>query len=194
MAAVAVGIAVWAALAALSPERSAGEQAVVAAGDLPAGHRLTAQDVRVAPVDPASAPRSRTTEPGSVVGQTLGQPVEAGEVFTAARLRPARGLAALPAGRRALHVPVLDAGAVGLVRPGDRVDVIAISAGQTVGSDLLVLSVDPEAESGSGLASGGRAGAGGVVLAATEQDVARIVPASAGGVADGVQLAVKSDK
>ncbi len=80
------------------------------------------------------------------------------------------------------------------MRPGDRVDVIAVSAGQTVGSDLLVLSVDAPSEGGSGLTGSGGDGPAGVVLAATEQDVTRIVPASAGGVADGVQIAVKSDK
>ena len=194
LAAVAVALAVWVALQALSPEPPAREQAVVAAADLAAGHRLTPSDVTLAPIHPESTPRSRTSDPGTVVGQTLGQPVEAGEVLTAARLRPARGLAALPPGRRALHVPVVDAGAVGLVRPGDRVDVIAVSAGQTVGSDLLVLSVDAPSEGGSGLTGSGGDGPAGVVLAATEQDVTRIVPASAGGVADGGQIAVKSDK
>ncbi len=95
LAAVAVALAVWVALQALSPEPPAREQAVVAAADLAAGHRLTPSDVTLAPIHPESTPRSRTSDPGTVVGQTLGQPVEAGEVLTAARLRPARGLAAL---------------------------------------------------------------------------------------------------
>lgn len=194
LAAIAVAVAVWASLAALSPEQAPQESAVVAAGDLPAGHRLRLEDISLAPIDPAAAPRSRTSDTSVVVGQTLAHPVEAHEVVTTARLRPARGLATLPVGRRALHVPVVDAGAVSLVRPGDRVDVISISAGQTVGSDLLVLAVDPEPDGGSGLTDTGRSAAAGVVLAATEQDVSRIVPASAGGVADGVQLALRPDK
>lgn len=194
LAALALALAVWAGLGAVSPEPPAREQAVVAATDLAAGHQLSAQDVRLAPIHPGSTPRSRTSDPGALIGQTLGQPVEAGEILTAARLRPARGLAALPPGRRALHVPVVDPGAIALVRPGDRVDVVAVSAGQTVGSDLLVLSVDAATEGGSGLTGGSGGGPAGVVLAATEQDVARIVPASAGGVADGVQIAVKSEK
>ncbi len=194
LAALAVAGAVWAALTVLSPEQTPGEQAVVAAQDLPAGHRLRAEDVTLASVDPAAMPGSRTRDTATVVGQTLAHPIEAKEVLTAARLRPARALAALPAGRRALHVPIVDPGAVSLIRPGDRVDVISIGAGQTVGADLLVLAVDPESDETSGLTGTGRSGAAGVVLAATEQDVSRIVPASAGGVTDGVQLALKPDK
>ena len=65
LAAVAVALAVWVALQALSPEPPAREQAVVAAADLAAGHRLTPSDVTLAPIHPESTPRSRTSDPGT---------------------------------------------------------------------------------------------------------------------------------
>lgn len=191
LAALLAGAAVWSAITAFAPAQPPSATAVAAAGDLAAGHRLDADDLTLVPVDPATAPGSRLGEVAAAVGQTLAAPLERGEVVTAARLRPSSGLTQLPLGERALHVPVADRGALALVRPGDRVDVVSVESGQTVGSALLVVSIDAPGQA-SGFGGGDDAPAG-VVLAVPPGDVGRIVSAAVGGVAGGVQLAVRPD-
>lgn len=191
LAALLAGAAVWSAITAFAPAQPPSATAVAAAADLAAGHRLDADDLTLVPVDPATAPGSRLGDVAAAVGQTLAAPLERGEVLTAARLRPSSGLAQLPLGERALHVPVADRGSVALVRPGDRVDVVSVESGQTVGSGLLVVSIDTPGQSGG--FGGGDDTPAGVVLAVPPGDVGRIVSAAVGGVAGGVQLAVRPD-
>lgn len=186
-----VGAGVWAAVAAMSPPAPVREQAVAAAADLPAGHRIASTDLQLVAVDPQIAPESRLAQGEAAVGQVLAAPMERGELVTAARLRPASGLARLAAAERALHVPVADRGAIALVRPGDRVDVVEVATGKTVGARLLVLSIDQGGAAASGL-SGGEQTPAGVVLAVPPAAVQRIVPAAVGG-DGGVQLAVRPD-
>lgn len=191
-AAALAGGAVWAAISAFAPQEPAREQAVVAATDLAAGHRLGADDLSVVPVDPQAAPASRLGEVSGAVGQVLAAPMERGELVTASRLRPSSALTQLPGGARALHVPVADPGTVALVRPGDRVDVVSAGSGEVVGGGMLVLSTDPTAGQESALSADERGGAG-LVLAVPPGDVGRIVAASVGGSTDGVQLALRSN-
>lgn len=90
-----------------------------------------------------------------------------------------------------MHVPVADRGALALVRPGDRVDVVSVATGQTVGAGLLVLSVDQAAAAAGGLSGGGDSPTG-LVLAVPPAEVSKIVPAAVGG-EGGVHLAVRPD-
>ncbi len=190
-AAVLLGAGVWSAITAFAPSEPPRERAVAAADDLSAGHVLTASDLTLVPVDPAAAPASRLADVAAGVGQTLAAPLERGEIVTAPRLRPATALAGLPLGERAVHVPLSDKGALPLVRPGDRVDVVAVATGQSVGAGLLVLSVDQSVDGGSGVGGGGGEAAGGLVLAVPPSDVGRLVAAAGSGGGDGVQLALR---
>ena len=190
-AALLVGVAAWLAYSSLVPDTPAAD-ALVAASDLPAGHRLTAADVTVRRTDPGLLPKTAVTEAATVVGQRLGSSLGAGEVVTTGRLRPAESLRNLPTDQRALHVPLTDPGTLGLVRGGDRVDVVDSTSGRVVGPDVLVLSVDAPAEAGGGLAAQGASTAGGVVLAVTTAELAPIVSAASGSGA-GVHLALRPD-
>lgn len=189
VAALLLGAAVWAAITAFAPPEPEREQAVTLTRDLPAGHRLAADDLTSVPVEPRHAPASRLTDSAGAVGQVLAHSVERGEVLTAARLRPARELTGLALDERALHVPVSDRGSLALVRPGDRVDVVSAATGELVGTGLLVLSIDAANNNDDG-----ESDAAGLVLAVPPVDVGRIVPAAVGSNADGVQVALRADR
>ncbi|WP_068427604.1 SAF domain-containing protein, partial [Piscicoccus intestinalis] len=187
IAALLLGAAVWAGITAFAPSEPEREQTVTLTRDLPAGHRLAADDLTSVPVEPRHAPASRLTDSAGAVGQVLAHSMERGEVLTAARLRPARELTGLTLDERALHVPVSDRGSLALVRPGDRVDVVSSATGELVGAGLLVLSIDAASEEGDSDAAG-------LVLAVPPADVGRIVPAAVGSNADGVQVALRADR
>lgn len=187
IAALLLGAAVWAGITAFAPSEPEREQTVTLTRDLPAGHRLAADDLTSVPVEPRHAPASRLTDSAGAVGQVLAHSMERGEVLTAARLRPARELTGLSLDERALHVPVSDRGSLALVRPGDRVDVVSAATGELVGAGLLVLSIDAASEEGDSDAAG-------LVLAVPPVDVGRIVPAAVGSNADGVQVALRADR
>jgi flagella basal body P-ring formation protein FlgA len=61
--------------------------AVVSAGDLPAGHTLTAADLRMAEVDLAAAPSPVHAVPAEIIGRTLATALSAGAAVRADTLR-----------------------------------------------------------------------------------------------------------
>lgn len=191
LAALCVGIAAWISFATFASGREASGVALVAAGDLAAGHRVEAADLRVAHLDPALVPPAALADDSAAVGQVLAAPVSAGEFVTRTRLRPAASLASLPPSTRAIHVPLPDIGSIALVRPGDRVDLVAVTTGAVVGSDLLVLAVDAPQEGGSGLAATGRSAAAGLVVAVPPAQLTKLVPAAVESSGDGVHLVLR---
>ncbi|MQY29771.1 hypothetical protein NRB56_53640 [Nocardia sp. RB56] len=120
--------AVLAAVLAVRGDPAAGHlEVVVAARDLPPGQRLTDADVIQAarPVDmlPAGAIR----DSAAVLGSTLGTAVRAGEILTDLRVVGPR-LASAAAGTpeaRIVAIRPADPAVAEVLRPGDRVDVIA---------------------------------------------------------------------
>lgn len=191
--AVAAALAALAAISAvlvLRPPAEPGTEVLVAARDLDAASALSRDDVTslVLPdrVLPDGALRTEASAPGTdpasgaalapdPVGLRLNAPVRRGEVLTDARLSDPP---ALPYGPDLVAVPVrvADPGAVGLLTPGSRVDVLAAagpgdlggppvragSAVEVVG-DCPVLAVPAEDD---------RGGEGGalVLIAATPQE------------------------
>jgi Flp pilus assembly protein CpaB len=145
----------------------------VAAHDLAAGVVLAADDVRTARLPAAVVPAGPVADP---VGATLAAPLRRGEVLTDVRLvgqpsaQPPPGLVAAP-------VRLPDEAAAALLRPGDRIDLLATDARRgrswTVAEDTLVLSVPAAAESGAG-PLGGRV----VVLAVPASGVEKVAAAS----------------
>ncbi|MEN3358675.1 MAG: pilus assembly protein CpaB [Mycobacteriales bacterium] len=114
-----------------------GVPVLVAARDLAAGAALAPADVRVAaiPVDlvPAGAIRSL----GAITGRVAAGPLRRGEPLTDARLL-GRGLTAGLSPPESVAVPVrlADGQTAALVRPGDRVDLLAtvVDAGPALGA------------------------------------------------------------
>src|SRR4051812_41492741 len=98
---------------------------VVAARALPAGHVLRRGDVRVLRWPTALRQVTARSGPGAVIGRRLTGPVAAREPLTANRVLGRNLTAGLPDGVVAAAVPVADAHVVDLVRPGDRVDLLA---------------------------------------------------------------------
>jgi Flp pilus assembly protein CpaB len=120
-AAVAVGIQ------ALEPDPAPTVEVVAAARDLAGGAVLAAADVRTVAL-PASAVPSGALRSGEVAGRLLASPVRAGEPLTDARVLGPSLLDEYGSGLVAAPVRVADAGALALVRVGDRIDLLATTA------------------------------------------------------------------
>jgi Flp pilus assembly protein CpaB len=153
--AVAAGLVVLAAVAALRSDPHGDQTAtVVAARDLSPGVELTAADVRIEKRSAATVPDGATAIVDKVVGATLAGPARRGEVLTDVRLLGPR-LAQLSAGRDARIVPLhlSDTALLDLVRPGDVVDVLAAADDdadpRVVATDAVVVLVS-EKQKGPG--------------------------------------------
>jgi hypothetical protein len=172
--AVLLGLAVAAALASVQPEREPTASLLVAARDLPAGHRLTADDLdrRAWPRD--AAPAGLLPRPQ---GRVLAAPLRRGEPVTDIRVTPsgsaALGRGRLTDGRVAVTVRLADPAASLLVTPGDHVQVIAGAAVDAVGGeasaparvvvpDALILST-PATRVGTGTGTEGGSSGGGLL-------------------------------
>jgi Flp pilus assembly protein CpaB len=123
-----------------------GVEILVAAHDM-AGGVLTATDLRTARLPAAAVPAGALPADGSAVGRLLAGAVRRGEPLTDARVVGPE-LARLAGGPGSVAAPirVADAAMVGLVHPGDRVDVVAVTGSggtSTVASGAEVLAVPP---------------------------------------------------
>lgn len=155
-AAVALGIA-----ATRPPEPQAEVPVLVASRDLPVGSRLGPQDVQQRTV-PAAVAQWSPAGPGdvsAVIGRVLAVPVAAGQILTDRSWSASAWLAGAPAGSVAVSVPVQGAGLLHVLRPGDRVRVLAPGTGAVVaaGTVLLCRSADGVV---TGAAPGGAPGSG----------------------------------
>ena len=122
---LAAGLAagsVAAALSALTPAPPPTVAVVVAAHDLAGGAPLGAADLRVRRLPAALLPVGALPSGAAAAGRVLAAPVRAGEVLTDVRLV---GPALVDGGLVAAPVRIADAAEVGLLRVGDRVDVLA---------------------------------------------------------------------
>jgi Flp pilus assembly protein CpaB len=174
LAAVLAAVAVATGLHAARAEPPARAQVLVAARDLTAGEVLGAEDVRRTGFPAGSVPSGLAED---AVGRTLAAPLRAGEPVTDVRLvGPALtdgypGLVAVP-------VRLPDAGMAGLLRVGDRIDLVAADpqhpTAAVVATDLPVLALpDSPPETGATGLSGRL-----VVLGASPGEVTRIADAS----------------
>lgn len=108
---------------------AAGVPVLTVARDLAAGTPLTAAHVRAVTVPAGLVPTGALRPPARVVGRLVAAGMRRGEVLTDARL-VGPGLAAGLSGAESTAVPVrlADGQAAGLVRAGDRVDILATRA------------------------------------------------------------------
>ncbi len=169
-------------LAAGPPPVVAGPSSAVltAARDLPGGVALTTADLRLVRLPRPLVPRGALSRPSAALGRIPAGPVRAGEALTDVRLLgPALVRATGGDGAVAAPVRIADPAVVALLRPGDRVDVVAAggetpgaaSAARVVASDLTVIAVPPPATDGA--AEGAL-----IVLAAPPDVAARLVAAA----------------
>jgi Flp pilus assembly protein CpaB len=163
LAAALTAVAVVTGIAAARPAPPPTTEVVVAANDLSGGSVLTATDVKITRLPVEVVPAVPMAALSAVEGRVLAGPMRAGEVVTDLRLvGPAllEGYTST-AGVTVVATPVriADAGAVRLVRPGDRIDVLAAgvpselaAAGITaaevavVASDVQVVTVPEESD------------------------------------------------
>jgi Flp pilus assembly protein CpaB len=153
---------------------------VVAATDLRAGAVLVASDLEVAQWPTGLVPDGVTGSPDELIGRTLAGGLRSGEPVTDRRLVGPGLTAALPAGQVAAPVRLADLAVAGLVRPGDRVDVLATAPdteiAEVVVSGALVLA---PSTSPTGDALGADATEGLLLLAVDPDTGARLAAAAA---------------
>jgi Flp pilus assembly protein CpaB len=178
--ALLVGTAAALAVGELRPAPPPDVPSLQASRDLPAGEVLDADDVVVARVPDGGAPAG-FTRPAQVTGARLSTPVRAGEPLTPTRLAGPGLLHGQRPGTVALPLRLADPAAAALLRPGDRIDVVAAVPGTgtstVVGTGLVVLDAPTTGALDDGEALSDRAGL--VVLAVTQPLATRLVAAAA---------------
>jgi Flp pilus assembly protein CpaB len=177
--------AVLASLRVLAPAPPPSALAVVAAHDLDAGARLTADDLRAVTVARSLMPQTGSLPMADAVGQVLAAPMRAGEVLTDRALIGPSLLAGYAPGAVAAAIRLPDADIAALLHTGDRLDVYSaqgdlVHPASLVAADVAVIAV-PEP-----LAPGEQGAI--VVLAATPDQAARLAQASA---TTGVAVAIR---
>ena len=125
--------AVAAGLQALRPPDPPRASVLVAARDLPAGHRLTLADVAIENWYPAAVPDGTLPRPA---GRVLTSAIRRGEPLTDTRVLGDRLLAGLPAGTVAVTVRLADPASALVVRAGERADVLAGPATDPLGDTI----------------------------------------------------------
>src|ERR1700737_3660445 len=107
--------------------------ALVATHDLSVGTRIQDSDVAVRQVNPGSITPGVLRAIDQAIGQVVSSPVLEGQFLEGRQVAPSRNASLLgagldvPAGYRIIGLPIAPAAAVGgVLKPGDRVDVMAI--------------------------------------------------------------------
>jgi Flp pilus assembly protein CpaB len=149
---------------------------LTAAHDLAPGTVLTAADLRRVGFAPGTVPAG-VVDAQQALGRTTVGPVREGEPITDARLLGAGLLDGRP-GLVAVPVRIGDPGAVGLLRVGDRIDVLAAdpqarSPAELVATGALVLAIP---RTGSDRVPGPLSGA--LVVLAVPEQTARVLAAA----------------
>jgi len=173
LAAALTAVAVAAGLHAATAPPPARVDVLVAARDLPSGAVLGPGDLTFVPFAPGSVPDDLAT---STAGRTLAAAVRRGEPVTDVRL-VGPGLADGHPGLTAVPVRLPDAGMVGLLAAGDRIDLVAADP-QGTGARVVAAGVPVLAVPGADADDGGVAGRLVVVGAADETEVTRIADAA----------------
>jgi Flp pilus assembly protein CpaB len=175
LAVLCAGVAVLAGLHAARPSEGPTVAVTVAARDLASGTVLRRDDLVIRHFPSGVAPAG--SDPGAV-GRTLAAPVRQGEPVTDVRLVAPTLIAGYP-GRVALPVRIADADIAGLLRVGDRVDLVAADprsgTASYVAVDVPVVALPAPVEQGYG--SAGQTGRL-VVVAAVPSQVGRVAGAA----------------
>lgn len=184
VAAALAGVAVLAGLRAASEPPAPSAAVVVARHDLPGGSVVTADDLARTTLPVDAVPAGARPSVAALTGRVLAAPVRRGEPVTDVRLVAPALLDGYP-GRVAVPVRIADAGAVALLRVGDRVDLLAASPDGGSGARVVAAGAPvialPDPSGGDGLAGPdglGLEGGGLVVVAVTEDDALLLAQAA----------------
>ncbi|MGA4669099.1 SAF domain-containing protein [Propionibacteriaceae bacterium Y1923] len=172
VAAVAAGVAVLASLTVLSPAAPDHVEVVVTTADLPAGHRLTAGDLRVVGYPPELVPGGAAGTSDELLGRVLvaasprGSPLGSHSVIDSTRV---------PEGRLLVPVRVDDPAVLALLRVGDQITVIGSDDAGTpvVLARRVRIAAVPQVVDEGVLDTGGSA-SGVVVVDVDEQTAVRL--------------------
>jgi Flp pilus assembly protein CpaB len=162
LAAACAALTVWIALHTLTVPPPADVVVVTAAHNLASGSTLARDDLARTRFRPGSVPAASFRSPERLVGRTLAAPLSAGSPLTARQVLGRSVLAGYP-DDAAIGLRIPDPDAASLLRPGDRVDLVASDPQADDKTELLVRDAvvlalpepDPDAL-GSGTDSGGR--------------------------------------
>jgi pilus assembly protein CpaB len=180
LAVLALVLALRPAAAEHAAEAPADVAVVVAATDLAAGAVLTAADLGLVTLPATAAPDGVVADTGQLAGEVLAGPLRRGEPVTDVRVVGPGLWSRVPSGQVAAPVRLADLAVAALLRPGDRVDVLAIpadtGAAEMVAARALVLSAPPAVRPGAGVAGGdgGLLDGGLLVLAVSAETAARL--------------------
>lgn len=187
LVAVCCGVAASATVHVLRPDPPPTRDVVVAVRPVDAGAELRRSDVEARPVPTAMVPADALSDPDDVVGHVPAVPLAAGLPLSAALVSGGAVAALAPPGT--VVVPVrLDDATARLLRPGDRVDLVATAAGASpyLARRALVLPVAGRVPQ-SGSSTGGLLGGAGaqesappVTLVAVDPDEAAALSAASG--------------
>jgi len=128
---------------------------VVAARQLTGGQRLAAGDLSSRQLPPAALPDDAIVDPSAVIGRTLVAPVSRGSVLT--NLSVIGDHPTVAHGNVIAPVRISDAAVIGLLRVGDRVDIVAADpesggAAHVIAEQVRVVTIPHSSDSGSSLA------------------------------------------
>jgi Flp pilus assembly protein CpaB len=126
LSATAAGFAVFFGLTALTAEPD-GRPVVLAGRDLDSGARVRQADVRETTLPRSAVPDGAAADASDVVGRIASGALRRGEVLTDRRTVRAGPLDGFGPDRVLTVVRVADPSVLGLLRPGDRVDVVAVT-------------------------------------------------------------------
>jgi len=172
-AAVAVGLQV------LRPPPPPTVEVLAAARDIDAGAALVAGDVFALTLPSDAVPSGALDPAADVTGRAVAGPIRAGEPITDVRLVGPALVAGLGEGLVATPVRVADAGTAGLVRPGDRVDVLATPVGQdTTGQPSRIVAAEVVVIAVPGADRAGFVEGALLVLATTPEEAAGLAAAT----------------
>ena len=120
---------------------------LVARADLAAGDMVEPDDVEVVAWPEDSRPQPVAADPGPIVGRRAACAIRAGEPLTTERVVGSSLLAATGPDAVAVALPADPLAESGLVRPGDRVNVVGAGSGtaRVLADAAPVLTVDQEA-------------------------------------------------
>jgi pilus assembly protein CpaB len=162
-----------------APARPPDVEVVVAAADLGAGAVLGASDLALLSLPAGAVPDGVAAAVDQVTGQVRAGPLRRGEPVTDVRLVGPGLWSQVPAGQVAAPVRLADLAVATLLRPGDRVDVLATTAdagrAEVVAAGALVVSAPPVDATDPPAADGD---AGLLVLAVPAETAARLAAAA----------------
>lgn len=181
VAAALCAVALTLVILRLAPPSAHTTAVVTAAGELPAGHAISAEDLTVSEFPVALAPSGAYAAVADANGLTTAVALTAGQPVTPTTVLGPGPLTGQPPGTTAATVRVGDPAVLRHIRPGDVVDVVhhsdegASGAGSTVASAVTVLWAASTPSDGGGasiLSSGGSEDDTGLVVLAAARETA----------------------